>query len=141
VESNGDVRNRVAEGRFDLGLTDTDDVFSALDRNKPVGYRVVGQTRARPEAFLVPNTVSILRGAPHPTEARAFVDYLLRPETERWLSEQGARQIPVRPSVSNTAVPAPLRGLRAMEIDAAALAESVLPVGERVYRILSGEEP
>lgn len=142
AESNGDVRNRVADGTFDIGLTDTDDVFSAMDRKKPVDFVVPGQTAELPGAYVIPNTVAILKNAPHAAEARAFVDFLLRPETEGWLAEQGARQIPVRNVPQASSLPESLRieKLKPVQVDAEKLAAQVLPMGEKIYRVLLGEE-
>ena len=138
AESNGDVRDRVANGLSDIGLTDTDDAFSALDRKKPVDFVVPDQTADWPGAYLVPNTVAMLKHCPHPVQARAFIDFLLKPETEAWLAQQDARQIPVR----NVGVQlsAQLKDLKPVKVDAAKLAEQVLPMGERIYRVLRGEE-
>lgn len=143
--SNGDVRNRVADGTFDLGLTDTDDVYSAMDRHKPVDFTVPDQTAELPGAFVIPNTVAMLNNCPHPKEARAFIDYLLKPETEAWLSGQAQRQIPVRPLAVGAAaekLPEALRPgtLKPVPVDMAKVAEQVLPLGERIQRILTGEE-
>jgi len=137
VESNGDVRNRVVDGQFDIGLTDNDDVLSAMDRNKPVDYTVPDQTSKWPGAYLIPNTVSILKNAPHQKEARAFVDFLLRPETEKWLAENGARQIPVRDTKAELA--AGLRGLKPAKYNADELAKQVRTLGERIFRTLNGD--
>jgi iron(III) transport system substrate-binding protein len=138
AESNGDVRNRVADGLFDLGLTDTDDVLSAMDRKKPVDFVVPEQTADWPGVFLIPNTVAVLKNCQHPKEAKLFVDFLLRPETETWLANENARQIPVRPLTVN--LPDSLRNLKPAAFDAAKVAEQVLPLGDRIYKILSGEE-
>ena len=142
AESCGDVRNRVADGRSDLGLVDNDDVFEAMDRHKPVDFIIPDQTREWPGAFLIPNTAGILNHCPHPKEARAFIDYLLRPETEIWLAEHGARQIPVRPLAAK--LPEALRNVKPAEFKSpeqrAAVAEQLIPLGKRIYRVLSGEE-
>jgi iron(III) transport system substrate-binding protein len=137
AESNSDVRNRVAEGMFDIGLTDTDDVFAAMDRKKPVNYVVPDQTAECRGAFLIPNTVAMLKNGPHPAEARIFIDYLLRPETELWLAEQDARQIPVRPKVGEKGQ---IKIAEWVKVDSSRLAAQVLPLGERIYRVLTGEE-
>ena len=138
AESNGDVRNRVAQGTFDLGLTDTDDVFSAMDRKKPVDYVVPDQTRDWRGAYLIPNTVSMLKNCSNPAAAKKFIDYLLKPETEAWLAKQGARQIPVRDV--GVEMPEALKNLKPANPGAESLAEKVLPLGEKIYRILLGEE-
>jgi len=137
--SNSDVRNRVADGTCELGLTDTDDALSAMERGKPVDFTVPDQTAEWRGAFLIPNTVAVLKNCPHPQAARAFVDYLLRPETEKWLAENGLREIPVRDVGAQ--LPEGLRNLQAAPVDWAKVAEQVVPLGERIYRVLSGEQP
>jgi iron(III) transport system substrate-binding protein len=136
--SNSDVRNRVVDGTCDLGLTDTDDALSAMDRNKPVNFTVPDQTAEWPGAFLIPNSVAILKNCPHRKEARAFVDFLLKPETEKWLAENGMRQIPVRDVGAQ--LPEGLKNLKAADVDWEKVAALVVPLGERIYRVLSGEE-
>ena len=138
AESNSDVRERVADGRSEIGLTDTDDAYSAIDRHKPVDFSIPDQTREWSGAYLVPNTVSMLKNCPHPKEARVFIDYLLQPQIEAWLAEQDSRQIPVRDL--STKLPEKLRHLKAAKVDVQKLSEQVLPMGERIYRILRGEE-
>jgi iron(III) transport system substrate-binding protein len=138
VASNGDVRNRVAEGSFDWGLTDTDDVFSAMDRKKPVDFIVPEQTATYPGAFLIPNTVALLKGAPNSENAKRFIDYLLRPETEKFLAETGARQIPVRKMSAK--LPPGLENLKPATVDNQKLAEQIRPLGEKIFRILNGDE-
>jgi len=137
VASNGDVRNRVVEGEFELGLTDTDDVLSAMERNKPVDYTLPDQTAQWPGAYLIPNTVSILKNAPHGKEARAFVDFLLRPETEKWLAENGARQIPVRNIGAK--LPDGLRDVKPAKYDAVKMSEHVRDFPDRILRALQTE--
>ena len=137
--SNGDVRNRVADGTCDLGLTDSDDALAAMDRGKPVAFVVPDQTAEWRGAFLIPNSVALLKNCPHPRAARVFVDWLLRPETEKWLAENGMRQIPVRDVSAQ--LPEGLRNLQAAQVDWAQVSAHVLPLGERIYRVLSGEQP
>lgn len=138
VESNGDVRNRVAEGQFEWGLTDTDDVLSAMERKKPVDFTVPEQTSTYPGAFLIPNTVALLKGAPNEENAKKFIDYLLRPESEKLLAETGARQIPVRKI--DAKLPPGMENLKPAATDAKKLAEKVRPLGEKIFRILNGDE-
>ncbi len=140
AEGNSDVAKRVAEGFADVGLTDNDDAYSALDRKQPVSFAVLDQSADWPGAFLIPNTVSMLKNCEHPAEARAFIDYLLRPETEKWLAENGARQIPVRDVGAKLAPPLNDLKLKPARLDALRLAEKVRLLGDRIAKILSGEE-
>ena len=141
AESNGDVRDRVADGTALVGITDSDDAYAALDRKKPVDFFVLDQAPPEwPGAFLIPNTVSMLKGCPHPKSARRFIDWLLRPETENWLAENDSRQIPVRAGSVKLPPALARMNLKPAAYDAKKCAENVLPLGERIYRILSGEE-
>ena len=95
ARGNGAVRDLVAEGVCELGLTDTDDVFAAIDARKPVDmlpYRLPGG-----RTICIPNTVAMIRNCPHPREALALIEFLLSEETERRLAESPARQIPLGP--------------------------------------------
>jgi iron(III) transport system substrate-binding protein len=133
TEGNASVRDRVAEGTFDMGLTDTDDVFSALRRNLPVGMVYLEQTRSWPGVFLIPNTVSVIKRGPHPEAARKFVDFLLRPETEAWLAQQGARQIPVRAEVPVPSDLKPLGQYQAARVDGEGLRSRIDALGVRIH--------
>ena len=140
AESNSDVAKRVADGFVDVGLTDSDDAYSALDRKQPVNFIVLDQSTDWPGVFLIPNTVSMLKNCPHPVEARAFIDYLLRPETEKFLAENGAHQIPVREVGAKLSPPFDHLKLKPARVNVTRLGEKVLPMGERILQILSGEE-
>jgi len=95
---NSQVANLVARGTFPLGLTDTDDVWRLKLKGEPIDA-IVFDPRGKGAAFFIPNTVSVIRGAPHPQAARTFVDALLAPEIERFLAFSASRQIPVRKEV------------------------------------------
>ena len=140
AQSNGDVEERVSQGTADVGLTDSDDAFSAMDRSKPVSFRVLDQSPEWHGSFLIPNTVAMLKNCPHPAEAKAFIDFLLRPETEKWLAEHGARQIPVRDVGAKLAPPLDATTLKPVRIDPKRLSQHVLQLGETINRILSGEK-
>ncbi|MCU0771384.1 MAG: substrate-binding domain-containing protein [Verrucomicrobia bacterium] len=94
LDGNSTVVKRVARGEAWLGLTDTDDVLAAQREGLPVA-----RGPELPETRLfIPNTVGIVRGAPHPKQAQALADYLQRPETVERLVAAGAIQYPEMPS-------------------------------------------
>src|SRR6185436_19179029 len=97
LSSNGEVRRRVAAGEFAVGITDTDDVNVARLEGKPVG--VVYPDADGMGTLIIPNCAVLIAGGPHPDAGRRFIDYLLRPETEKALAESEAAQIPLRPGV------------------------------------------
>jgi iron(III) transport system substrate-binding protein len=97
LSSNGEVRRRVAAGEFAVGVTDTDDANVARLEGKPVG--IVYPDADGRGTLIIPNCAVLIAGAPHPDTGRRFIDYLLRPETEKALAESEAAQIPLRPGV------------------------------------------
>jgi len=115
VSSNGEVRRRVAQGEFDAGLTDTDDAAVALAEGKPIG--VVFPDADGVGTLIVPNCALLIAGAPHRRAGERFIDYLLRPETEKALAESPAAQIPLRPDVATPQGVARLEQLKAMPVD------------------------
>jgi len=96
LDGNGLVRDRVADGELDWGLTDTDDALGSIDRGDPVRIIVPDQGDDEPGALLIPNTVALVAGGPHPDEARELIEWLLSVETEQRLVDSGWIQFPVR---------------------------------------------
>lgn len=97
LSSNGEVRRRVANGEFAIGLTDTDDVHVAIKEGKPVGF-------VYPDAegigtLVMPNAAVLIARAPHTEQGKRFIDYLLQCETEAALARSEAAQMPLRSSV------------------------------------------
>jgi iron(III) transport system substrate-binding protein len=107
VAGNSASRDRVLSGEARFGLTDTDDVEVARRAGDSIreGFFPAEGT------VVLPNTVAIVAGAPHPEPARALVEWLLAPEIEAQLAASPSRQIPVRSDV-----PVPETGLRLAEV-------------------------
>jgi iron(III) transport system substrate-binding protein len=66
---------------------------------------------------VIPNTVALVQGCPHPKEARLLVDFLLQRETEEELARSGSGQIPVRPGIQVPAGVRTMENLKAMRAD------------------------
>jgi iron(III) transport system substrate-binding protein len=97
LSSNGEVRRRVVNGEFAIGLTDTDDVNVAIQEGKPVGF-------VYPDAdgigtLVIPNAVVLIAGGPNGDTGKKFIDHLLRAETEAALARSEAAQMPLRSDV------------------------------------------
>ena len=85
----------VSSGATAFALTDTDDAIIELEAGKPV--RIVYPDGA-PEGIgtlFLPNTLAVVKGAPHPKEAEALIDYLLSAEVEARLAAGPSAQIPL----------------------------------------------
>jgi len=96
---NADVKDRVAAGELAFGLTDTDDASLALLEQKPVRVVFPDQEPGGLGTLMIPNSVAIVKGAPHSAEARALVDYLLSAEVEEALAASRSVQVPLRPGL------------------------------------------
>ncbi len=125
LSSNGEVRRRVANGEFAIGLTDTDDVHVAMTEGKPVDF-------VYPDAdglgtLLIPNAVVLIANGPNPQGGKRVIDYLLRAETEAALARGEAAQMPLRDDVE---LPQGFRfqsvsGLNTMAVDYGKLADKL----------------
>ncbi|MCU0789101.1 MAG: substrate-binding domain-containing protein, partial [Verrucomicrobia bacterium] len=93
LDGNSTVVKMVGRGEAELGLTDTDDVAAGQREGLPVA---TGPDLPETRLF-IPNTVGLVRGAPHPENARKLADYLQRPGTVERLVEAGALQYPAVP--------------------------------------------
>ncbi|MFK7821837.1 MAG: extracellular solute-binding protein [Planctomycetaceae bacterium] len=93
VQGNSTVRNLVADGVLDLGLTDTDDYFGAVDRNKPVKALPIRLDDG--STICIPNTVAIIKGTKRRQLAEQFVDWLLSAEVELAMANSPSRQVPL----------------------------------------------
>lgn len=97
MDGNATVARRVGAGEMLLGSTDTDDVYARQGRGEPIAmtYPDMGDGGT----LLIPNSVALIAGAPHPETARKLVDFLASEATERMLAESESRNFPVRESL------------------------------------------
>lgn len=99
LKGNGQTMRQVGSGEFAFGFTDTDDFNVALNVKKlPVA--VVYPDQDGCGTFVIPNTVALIKGAPHPENARRLIDFLLSKEVEALLASSRSAQIPVRRTVA-----------------------------------------
>lgn len=108
---NAGVVDAVASGAYDIGMTDTDDVWAARARGLDVELlypRTDLDQRVGGGTLLVPNTVARIKGGPNPEGAHALARWLLSEEVERILTASSSRNIPLRTDPGSLAVPDPL---------------------------------
>ena len=120
TSGNAGVVEGVATGEFDLGMTDTDDVWAAREQGLAVELMYPRHEPASVSGggtLLIPNTVGIIRGGPHPESALALARWLVSAEVERMLMESPSRNIPLRSDPGALAVPDPLK----IELESASL--------------------
>ncbi len=94
--SNGDVKKRVVQGEVACGLTDTDDAFEAIKEGANIGFVFLDQKGIG--NLIMPNTVCLIKDAPHSGNGKKLMDYLLSKQTEARLAESCA-QMPLHKGV------------------------------------------
>ena len=71
VDGNSVVVQLVGRGEAVIGLTDSDDIAAGQKQGVPIYAVPLAES-----TLLIPNTVAIIRGAPHATEAQRLYEYL-----------------------------------------------------------------
>lgn len=121
VVGNTAVRDAVSSGEVPVGIIDTSDAQEAIADGAPVAIIYPDQDGLG--TLVIPNSVALIAGAPHPENGRRFIDYLLRPETEKSLAWSRSAQMPLHPGVE---VPGHVRRadqIRTFEVDFEAVAD------------------
>jgi iron(III) transport system substrate-binding protein len=75
VDGNSVAAQLVGKGEAWIGLTDSDDIAAEQGDGAPVAALPLSEY-----SLLIPNTVAVTRGAPHPEAAQKLFDYLQAPE-------------------------------------------------------------
>jgi iron(III) transport system substrate-binding protein len=112
----------LAAGAFQLGLVDSDDVYSRKKQGRPVEGVYPDQGAQELGCFIVPNAVLLIKNSPHAEQGKKLIDYLLSPATEKKLAYSDAAQIPLHPGVETPPDVRRLETLRAMKVDYAQVA-------------------
>ncbi len=97
---NAHLMKLVRAGELVFGWTDTDDYRAAETGGFPVAMVVPGQQPGGEGLVLIPNTVSLVKDAPHPDAARELIDFILSRQVEASLAAGHSAQIPVRDDVA-----------------------------------------
>ncbi len=134
LDGNASVVRAVASGEADLGLTDTDDVWSGQRNGWNVDL-IYCQHTIDPASgrgvMLIPNSVARVANGPNPEQAAQLVEYLLGADVERMLAESDSHNIPTRPELATEfaayALPAPAASMNPSDV-----AEAMRPA-LRVY--------
>ena len=133
---NSDVKDRVSDGRVDVGLLDEDDAVVAIREKQPVALLIPDQEG--PDALgtpLMPNAALLIHGAPHPDEARRFLDFLTSAEAEQILAASDAAQYPLHAGVNGPALLPPLANVRVMVVDYAEVARKLPAMDAAVKKV------
>jgi len=123
LSDNKQVATAAGSGQIAFGLTDTDDGMGEIDAGSPVSIIYPDREPGGLGTLFIPNTLAIIRGAPHQKEAEVLANYLLSPEVEAALSRGPSAQIPLLTSTNVEARVETPKAVRAMEVDFEATAK------------------
>lgn len=84
---NKPVATGVSDGRFHMGLTDSDDAILEVLAGKPVAIIFLNET------LFIPNTIALIKGAPNPAGGKRLIDFTLQQEAK--LMTAGGYQYPM----------------------------------------------
>ncbi len=88
MSGNKQVALAVARGQLAWGLTDTDDAIIEVEKGHPVAIVYPDQSEDQMGTLFLPNTVSLIKHAPHAELAKQFIEFVLSSEVESQLSER-----------------------------------------------------
>jgi iron(III) transport system substrate-binding protein len=100
VDGNSIVVQFVGRGEAWIGLTDSDDIAAGQREGLPIAALPLTA-----ETLLIPNTVAVVRNAPHPANAQSLFEYLQRREVAAKLVQAHALESATLPEGRVTRVP------------------------------------
>lgn len=116
VDGNSLVVKLVGAGEAWIGLTDSDDFEAGRRNNLPIAVPFFSD-----EMLWIPNSIGVVKGAPHPQEAVEFLNFVKSPETMQALMEVKALDsLTCGATMEGTEAPGLKRPLFAMEYPAPA---------------------
>lgn len=102
-DGNARVVQAIAMGEIDIGLTDTDDVWAGQDNGWKVDlvYETINDDSTFPSTgpTLIPNTVAIIKNAPHMVLAEQLAEFLVSPTVEAMLYASSSHNTPIDPDL------------------------------------------
>jgi iron(III) transport system substrate-binding protein len=114
---NKQVAQACAAGRIAWGLTDTDDAIIERERGASVTIVYPDQNPDQIGTLFIPNTLALMKGCPHPDQAKRLIDYLLMPAVEEKLAAGASAQIPLHPSANVKPRVETPQSIKAMQVD------------------------
>ena len=102
-DGNASVVQAIALGEIDIGLTDTDDVWAGQLNGWKIelNYERADDHEQWPSVgpTLIPNTVAIIKDAPHPELAQQLAAFLVSPTVEKLLYQSTTHNTPIHRSL------------------------------------------
>ncbi|MCM2373303.1 extracellular solute-binding protein [Rhodopirellula sp. ICT_H3.1] len=124
LSGNKQVAQAVSAGRVAWGLTDTDDAMIEKELGYPVEIVFPDQLPDQAGTLRIPNTLAVLKNAPHPVAAHRLVNYLIAPQTEDRLAMGPGSQMPISKESKFPPAVLPDKPIRWMRVDFEKAAEN-----------------
>jgi iron(III) transport system substrate-binding protein len=135
---NKQVAQAVSSGQIAFGITDTDDAILELEAGHSVKIIFPDQDPGQLGTLLIPNTLCLVKHAPHAAMARKLAAKIVSLETEEKLAREESAQIPLhdKAKVNSRVLPAPAP--RFMSVDFPAAAEKWDKCAEVMTELFTG---
>jgi len=135
LSGNKQVATAVASGQVAWGLTDTDDAIIEQDHAEPIAIIYPDQQPNQLGTLRIPNTLAIMKNAPHPVAASLIADYLTEPNTEERLAMGNSSQLPLHPESDYKPRVLPNESVRWMSVDFEAAGDDWESWSEKVQQV------
>ena len=132
---NKNVATAVGAGELAFGLTDTDDAMGEVEAGRPVAIVYPDRRKGELGTLFIPNTLAVIKGAPHRAAAEALANDLLSPTVESALARGPSAQIPLGAHAADTPRIETPRTVKAMKVDF----EAAAAIWDKVAAYLEAE--
>jgi iron(III) transport system substrate-binding protein len=126
--SNGESADFVASKNSEFALVDSDDAMSRLKNKKDITIIYPDQKDDEIGAFVVPNTLMLIKGAKHAKNGKILIDYLLSRESEKKLAFADCAQIPLHDGVKLPKGLKKISDIKVMQVDYEKVAKKLLEI-------------
>lgn len=116
LAGNKQVAIAVGRGDLDWCLTDTDDAMIEKESGQPVELVFPDQGVGEIGTLFIPNTLAVLRNAPHPVAAAELANYLIGEKVESRLVMSDGAHFPIWPTSTESSRAAPGAPIRWAEV-------------------------
>lgn len=117
LSGNKGCAEMVGAGRLAMALTDTDDAIVELEAGKPVKIVFPDGGPDQMGTLLLPNTLALVKGCPHPEAGAQLINFLLSAEVESRLAAGPSAQIPLHQAAPVPSRVGRLDAIRTMQVD------------------------
>jgi len=136
---NKQVAQAVSSGEIAFGLTDTDDAIIEVESARPVAIVFPDQREGQPGTLLIPNTLCVINGCPHPEAARRIADRIVSLDTESRLAKGASAQIPLHVMAADRPRVLPPGKMKWMKVDFEQAADNWEAASARLQTIFAPE--